>query len=335
MCAAAGLISATAAVAPAAATDLEALRKGAQEIADQVTSLEHSLESLQSRRKSLDNEIQSASRDIGLLELEMNEAEARVERAGDRYVARAVEAYKNGPTARLGLLLSADDVSDMISIAEATLETARADTEALEHLEAARAEIEAAGARVEERKARLLTASAEAEEVASGITSTLSERRSALSELSAKIDELERRARREAQASANRVESTDSVAQEETSEPQPPADDQSVGALHRVGEFITTGVTFEGLASWYGPGFEGQTTANGDIFHAAGLTAASRDLPLGTWLRVGRAGASVIVEVNDRGPYIEERVLDLSQGAAGRLGITGVEWVTAEILLPR
>ncbi len=98
--------------------------------------------------------------------------------------------------------------------------------------------------------------------------------------------------------------------------------------------FIDTGVTFEGIASWYGPGFEGRPTASGAIFHADGLTAASLDLPLGTWLRVTRGARSVVVLVNDRGPYIEDRILDLSHGAAEILGFTGLAWISAEIVLP-
>ncbi len=90
-----------------------------------------------------------------------------------------------------------------------------------------------------------------------------------------------------------------------------------------------------GLASWYGPGFEGNPTANGDIFDPDLFTAASRDLPFGTWLFVTHNGRGVVVLVNDRGPYIDDRVLDLSQAAAEAIGITGLGWIEAEILLKR
>jgi peptidoglycan hydrolase CwlO-like protein len=337
LCAAAGLVAATLANAPATASDLEALRDQAQEVADEVTSLEHELESLATRRADLDAEIAVASRDIGLLGLELRDAKDRLESASGRYVARAVEAYKAGPAGRLALLLSADDVTDMISIAEANRETAQADTRALRRLEAARRVIAEAGARIERRKGRLLAARSEAEEVALGIDETLNERRAALEELTTKIEELELQARREARLSARKASQRPPGTSEAALGGTASGEDPTGGSpgAGRGEDFIGTGVTFEGLASWYGPGFEGNLTASGDVFHAAGLTAASRDLPLGTWLRVTREGASVIVLVNDRGPYIEERVLDLSQGAAQRLGITGVEWVTAEILLER
>jgi rare lipoprotein A len=85
----------------------------------------------------------------------------------------------------------------------------------------------------------------------------------------------------------------------------------------------------EALASWYGPGFEGQPTASGEIYDPSGYTAASKTLPLGTELVVNYNGYSVPVTVNDRGPYVGSRSLDLSQGAAEQIGLTqaGVDYV--------
>src|SRR5206468_1667293 len=97
--------------------------------------------------------------------------------------------------------------------------------------------------------------------------------------------------------------------------------------------FASTGVSFEGIASWYGPGFEGRPTASGQIFDSNLYTAASRDLPLGTWLYVSHGAKGVVVLVNDRGPYVDNRVLDLSRAAAAAIGISGLGWVKAEILV--
>lgn len=79
-----------------------------------------------------------------------------------------------------------------------------------------------------------------------------------------------------------------------------------------------------GMASWYGRQFHGRKTASGDTFDMNGLTAAHRSLPLNCFIRVTNKsnGKSVIVKVNDRGPFHGNRVVDLSYGAAKRLGIT-------------
>lgn len=97
-------------------------------------------------------------------------------------------------------------------------------------------------------------------------------------------------------------------------------------------------VRFEvkGLASWYGPGFHGRRSASGERFNQNALTAAHRSLPFGTKVQVTnlRNGRSVVVRINDRGPYIGGRVIDLSAAAARVLGMvnTGVAPVSVEIL---
>ncbi|MGZ4153200.1 MAG: RlpA-like double-psi beta-barrel domain-containing protein [Actinomycetota bacterium] len=94
-----------------------------------------------------------------------------------------------------------------------------------------------------------------------------------------------------------------------------------------------TGQSFSGNASWYGWDFAGQSTANGAIFDPRLFTAANRWLPFGTFLRVHYGGKCAIVLVNDRGPYVDNRVIDLSMAAAEDLGV-GVSYVTADILVP-
>ena len=91
----------------------------------------------------------------------------------------------------------------------------------------------------------------------------------------------------------------------------------------RVQEKANIGYTFSGDASYYGKGFDGKKTASGEIFDRDELTCAHRSLPFGTKLKVVRVktGASVVVRVNDRGPYAKKRVLDLSEAAAKAIGL--------------
>ncbi len=76
-------------------------------------------------------------------------------------------------------------------------------------------------------------------------------------------------------------------------------------------------------ASWYGPGFNGRRTSDGEVFHENALTAASRTLPIGSRVRVTNLsdGRSVIVRINDRGPYVRGRGIDLSERAAREIGL--------------
>jgi rare lipoprotein A len=94
-----------------------------------------------------------------------------------------------------------------------------------------------------------------------------------------------------------------------------------------------SGRSFSGRASYYG-NESGSRTASGQRFNQNAMTAAHRSLPFGTKLRVTHRGQSVVVTINDRGPFIKGRVLDLSTGAARAIGLTGagVGHVTAEVV---
>jgi rare lipoprotein A (peptidoglycan hydrolase) len=91
-----------------------------------------------------------------------------------------------------------------------------------------------------------------------------------------------------------------------------------------------------GRASWYGPGFQGKVTASGETFDEAALTAAHKSLPLGSKARVTNVtnGNSVKVKINDRGPFTQGRIIDLSRAAARALGIleTGIAIVRVELV---
>lgn len=96
------------------------------------------------------------------------------------------------------------------------------------------------------------------------------------------------------------------------------------------------GSVLHGEASYYGPGFEGNLTANGETFDSSEMTCAHKSLPFNTWLRVTRVdtGESVVVRVNDRGPYAKGRILDLSAAAGKKIGLdkVGHAEVRAEVI---
>ncbi|MBB4053703.1 rare lipoprotein A [Devosia subaequoris] len=94
--------------------------------------------------------------------------------------------------------------------------------------------------------------------------------------------------------------------------------------------------TISGIASWYGPGFHGRTTANGERYNMHEMTAAHKTLKFGTKVKVtnNTNGKSVVVRINDRGPYVGERVIDLSRSAANAIDMIGpgTANVTIEVL---
>jgi rare lipoprotein A len=92
----------------------------------------------------------------------------------------------------------------------------------------------------------------------------------------------------------------------------------------------------EGVASWYGRSFDGLLSASGEVFDSGQFTAAHRTLPFGTKVRVRRVGSqeSIVVRINDRGPFVDSRIIDLSYAAARQLGVVdpGVFRVALEVV---
>lgn len=323
------LTGALASSVPAAAADVETLRAEAQAVADRVSDLEGDLASLERRAALLEDQIDLSSVSLAQLELELDALEDELAVTQDAYVQRAIEAYKLGTSTQMAMLLATENLSDLADVAEITSRAATLDQDAVTELQERRAELAAAQQQVDSRKQGLLEARRAAEVVAVQMQAALSERRAELHDMNARIEELVAQARRAAEAAAAARGTSVDQALIDILAPSGPSQGIPDG-------FVSTGVSFEGLASWYGPGFEGNLTANGDVFDSSLYTAASKELPLGSWLYVEHNGAGVVVYVNDRGPYVGERILDLSKAAAEAIGLIGpgVAWVRAEILTP-
>ena len=123
-----------------------------------------------------------------------------------------------------------------------------------------------------------------------------------------------------------------------TKEIKPPVDPTPVAVLPEPKLTLVPDVVrvITGEASWYGPGFYGNYTANGEIYRQGTMTAAHRTLPFGTKVRVTnlRNGRSAVIRINDRGPFVDHRVIDLGHGAASSLGLisSGIAQVKLEVL---
>ena len=90
----------------------------------------------------------------------------------------------------------------------------------------------------------------------------------------------------------------------------------------------------QGIASWYGKKFHGRKTSSGEVYNMYAMTAAHKTLPLGTWVRVRRldGGKQIVVRVNDRGPFVHGRIIDLSYAAAKEMDMVGAGTARVEIV---
>jgi peptidoglycan hydrolase CwlO-like protein len=306
----------------AGAEDLGTIKARAQRVADEVTELERRAQTLEERKTKLDDRIVDLSGEIGALESKIGDIGRDLAGAQDIYIERAIEAYKSGASGtELDALLAADTISEFISIAEINSVAASVDLQRLQELERARADIEEAQADLDGRKQEEIEARVEIEVLGAELRTTLDDRRASLRQLAAEVKELEQQVRRDAQ-----------IAQP-SGTTQPPS--SAIATKDIPAGYVSTGVSFGGVASWYGPGFAGNLTANGEIYDPMGLTAASKELPFNTLLFVKYQGRGVVVRINDRGPYVGDRIIDLSQGAAETVGMGGIGWIDATIVVKR
>jgi rare lipoprotein A len=108
------------------------------------------------------------------------------------------------------------------------------------------------------------------------------------------------------------------------------------GRVYIPKKHVPVGWTEKGIASWYGPDFHGKYTSNGEIYNMYDYTAAHKTLPMNTRVKVTNLnnGKSVIVRINDRGPFVRGRIIDLSYAAGKKIGIdkTGTAPVKLEVI---
>jgi rare lipoprotein A len=99
--------------------------------------------------------------------------------------------------------------------------------------------------------------------------------------------------------------------------------------------YVNVGEVFRGVASWYGPDFHGKLTANGEIYNMYDYTAANKIMPLGTIVKVTNLNnnKSVVVRINDRGPFVKDRIIDLSYAAGKKIGIDRTGTAPVEIVV--
>lgn len=312
---AAVLVVAALAGAPATAADLAVLRDRAAAVAEGVTEVEAKVAAIEAEGKDLRPRIEDVSIELDRIQRDLDAAEEDFEDAEERYVELAIDAYKTDDPTQLAFILSSESLDDMSRVAQAASFRASAMSDAIAELARTRDDAERAAAAVTARRERLVAAQARAEELRDDLRATLALRKERLASLRRQIKQLEAEA-----LQASRRDLTQTLT----------GSGPSLGVPQG---YVGTGIVIEGIASWYGPGFEGNTTANGDIFDSSLYTVASKELPFGTWLYVEHEGRGVVVLVNDRGPYVGDRILDLSRAAAEAIGISGIGWVRAEVIL--
>lgn len=307
-----------------------------EQATDRALKLEELVEEIRADRVALETRIRVTNERIFRQQEVLVEAAARLQEARRGLSERFVAMYKSTAMEPVSLLLSAESLGDLFRRMAFLARIAEIDNRALRDAVVAAAEADYQAAALEDLKAQDVTLRALLRQREADLVRARDEQNALVAKLTAQERERLRayRAKRAKTRQAWRESSIPAGRPVPTAQAvvEPYADRTYLVAAYQPRRYRTTGETYTAVCSWYGNEFDGRPTASGQIFNQNDLTCASRGLAFGTRLALTRGGRGVIVVVNDRGPFIAGRDLDLSRAAARALGFSGVERVHVEVV---
>lgn len=299
--------------------------------------LEKQIEELNAESVAISERISVTSLRIYLQQRDVDQSKQRLESARSAYQDRMVALYKSGESS-LVLLLGSSDLSDFVARFTYLTRISDVDRRALEDAIVESAEANFQASQLEDLRAQDVELRQLQDDRIAQTSALLTEQQQLVATLSAQAKAKLEEARRLAAEERKRwfdssIPITAKVSLSNATVDIYPGTTWKV-AYYQPKRYHATGLRYTYVCSWYGNEFHGRKTASGQIYNQEDLTCASRDLPFGTRLALTRGDKRVIVVVNDRGPFVAGRDLDLSRAAARILGFSGVEPVQAEIVEP-
>ncbi len=265
-------------------------------------------------------------------------AKKELRTAQSAFDMRAVQMYRFSGYDALAILLDAESWSDLVTRVTMMGSILEADRRALEEAAVVEAQAEYQSTMLDELRSqdtelRLLQTShmtllQTAQEEQKQIVSTLA---------STDLEPLDARKALEAKAHQQWIDSsipTGTIIHRARATVLPDKSRRYFTSEFNPRRFSGSGIAYSAVCSWYGHEFDGRPSASGRILDSKDFTCASRTLPFGTWLAVTRGVRRVVVVVTDRGPFAPGRDLDLSEAAAQTLGLSGVDAVQVEVVVP-
>jgi peptidoglycan hydrolase CwlO-like protein len=302
----------------------------AVELEEHIAELEAQEIAIESRMGVLDERIAAQRR-------ELERARGSLKAARDLFGMRVVSMYKTGSVEPLELLLGARSVEDFLARGTLLGHIVTQDREIWSEAAVTAAEAEYQATVLDDLKAQENELESVNDSRQQELDSALVRQETLIGELTEEALEYLARVR------ASRAQSRDewrrsSVPLEARIERVEALVEPYDGLVFLVSEgqptrYTVAGDSFPAVCSWYGNEFHGRNTASGQVFNENDFTCASRDLPFGTRLALTRGDRRIVVVVNDRGPFVAGRDLDLSKAAAAALGFSGVEEVQAQIVI--
>lgn len=318
--------------------DISGIHASLDAATQRVFELESQITTLQADNRALDERIAVTAERIMAQQAEAQRAANDLAAARERFSGRIVEVYKRGSFDVFTLLLTSDDLSELLARASVLTRIVEDDSQVVSDLNVALAEARYQQLTLDDLQEQDEALRQAQQQRVDELATMLAEQESLVAQLTVESREALLTARRFTAETRQqwRLSSIpigyDIPRSTATVDTHPGVPYQISAYMPRA--YRSSGQSFTAVSSWYGPGFNGRGTASGQIFNEDDFTCASRTLPFGTVLALTRGDRHVIVYVNDRGPYIAGRDLDLSKAAATALGFSGVATINAEIVAP-
>ncbi|MHB1340145.1 MAG: septal ring lytic transglycosylase RlpA family protein [Coriobacteriia bacterium] len=287
---------------------------------------------------AIESRLAATAARIAVQKQRIESAETSLAEAQSQYDAHVISVYKRGSVEPISILLTSESLNDLIGKVSVLSRMAEKDSRVVADLNVAAAEARFQAATLEDIHAQDAELQRLQQERKAEVEQRLEDQERLVSTLNDEAHDVLAKARRLDAATRARWRASSIPVGVDIPRADatllPYAERTYLVSAYMPRTYRTTGSGFTAVCSWYGPGFDGNGTASGQKFNQEDFTCASRTLPFGTVLALTRGDARVIVYVNDRGPFISGRDLDLSKAAAQALGFSGVARVHAEIVVP-
>ena len=322
----------------ASGTSVQTLQQQARDASARIGEMEQSLATAMEALERASEELQRTEEEIAETEAVVEQIEEDIAHNREVLAARADFMYRSGPLAYFEMIFAAQNLSEFTSVLQIADRLASNDAQVLEELQVQTAELEAILDELDELRDQQEAIEAARRADANSAQRILDEQKVYVNSLNARVREaLQRQQEEENRRAATRAAAPSGSNRESgSSERSSSGSSSSSGSGGSSssgggGDYVATGMTFSGIGSWYQVGTR---TANGEAFNPDAMTAAHQTLPFGTLVRVTFRGNSVVVRINDRGPFTGGRVIDLSRGSARAIGLysAGIGTVTVEVV---
>ncbi len=310
----------------AAQGDMDSFSGEADRLAYEILELRARLRTAEAERSTLLDELSKLDAAISASEAEIDELAVELEECREAYGMSLRSMYKRGDVSELEVILGAREIEEVWEDTAYFDRILKSEVDSLGLLEEKITELDMKRRELRDRRAKR-------ERMAESLDTESMERR--IAELQDRLSEVDAGIRAMNGGGPARRQPATQAPEQGWAVPAPGELLQRVPAMPPLSDFDRSGIVYAGYTTSYGEDFHGNSTASGVTYNMYDFTCAHRTLPFGTWLLVTFRGNQTIVQVNDRGPFVPGRVLDLSFGSAQSIGLDGVQWTEFEILVPR